>query len=512
MRRFARLLLPLAVGAVAMLVLPAAAGADHANRAIENLQALGHSPHEVSFENVPLAQQNISSDLAFWGNLTFNGNYDGFRIIRNSPANPREINWTHCNGNQGDIVVWGDILVRAWNTPAPADDPATPAPENRFCDGQPVPVGFEGVHIFDISNLSDPELIGSVELSQRPMADREQQNGAIGCGSHTLTAAPDFENDRLIIYNETSGGPCPFIGILEVPFDDPAAARWLRNEPLLELGPNDAGHDEAVILGDVNKLAVASHDHANVFDIGENDTPGGSLEDPQFLFHITEPGVCNEPGNPLCNGNWHSASFTWDGDVIIMGWEPGGGGLPECDSVDPIVKRSAFFYDANTGEKLGQWTLPRTQDSDPPQNCTIHNYNTVPTRNGKHILVTSAYQAGTWVVDFTDPANPKTLGFADPPPLARVTDPATGQLIDELGGAWSSYWYNGLIHESEITKGLNLFRYTGDETRGAVRLKHLNPQTQEFSISAKRGDDDDDDGDDDDDRGGKGRGHDRDDD
>jgi hypothetical protein len=52
--------------------------------------------------------------------------------------------------------MWGNILVRAWNSPAPADNPATPIPENRFCDGQPVPVGFEGMHVFDISNISNP--------------------------------------------------------------------------------------------------------------------------------------------------------------------------------------------------------------------------------------------------------------------------------------------------------------------------------------------------------------------
>jgi hypothetical protein len=483
MRRLARLLLLAAAGTVTMLVFAALATADHATREhSQNMHALGHSPHAVSFENVPLAQQNINSDIAFWGDLIFNGNYDGFRIIENSPGNPQEINWTHCNGNQGDIVVWGNILVRAWNTPAPADNPATPAPENRFCDGHPVPVGFEGVHVFDISDLSDPELVGSVELSARPEASA---TGGFtgGCGSHTLTAVPDLENNRLIIYNLTSGGPCPFISILEVPLDNPAGAHWLRNEPLNELGPTDAGHDEAVILGDVNKLAVAAHDMAHVYDIGANDLPGGSLTDPNFLYTIEEPGVCNEPGNPLCNGNWHSASFTWDGDVIILGWEPGGGGLPECDSTDPPVKRTAFFYDADTGEKVGQWTLPRTQDSDPPQNCTVHNYNTVPTRNGNYILVVSAYQAGTYVVDFTDPANPKTLGFSDPPPLPRVPDPNNpGQLIDEVGGAWSSYWYNNFIYESEITKGLNVFRFSGKETGGAIRLPHLNPQTQEFSL------------------------------
>ncbi len=51
----------------------------------------------------------------------------------------------------------------------------------------------------------------------------------------------------------------------------------------------------------------------------------------------------------------------------------------------------------------------------------------------------------------------------------------------EIGGAWSSYWYNGFIYETNITEGLNVFRYSGNETAQAVRLGHLNPQTQEFT-------------------------------
>jgi hypothetical protein len=507
MRRLARLLLLSAVGTVALFVLPVGAGADHNTRPSENLRALGHSAHPATFQGTVSALRNVNSDIAFWGNLSFNGNYDGFRIIRNSPGNPQEINWTHCNGDQGDIVVWGDILVRAWNSPAPADDPATPVAENRFCDGQPVPVGFEGMHIFDISDLSNPELVGEVELSARPEADMP------GCGTHTLTLVPDLRDDRVLIYNQTSGGntalppalqECDWLDIIQVPLEDPGAASHLHREPL-EGG--HAAHDSGVILGKVNKLAVASGHMSNVFDIGRNDTPGGSPEDPEPLFTIEEEGVCNEGDPVLCNGNWHSGGFTWDGKVIILGWEPGGGSEPECEASDPAVKKSAFFYDADTGAKLGQWTLPRPQTgvAVPPlgaENCTIHNYNTVPTRDGSYILVSGNYQAGTWVTDFSDPANAETLAFADPTPLPQVTSPTTGMPINELGGAWSSYFYNGIIYESEITKGLNLFRYTGREARKAIRLKHLNPQTQEFSIGGKRGDDDDDD---DDDRGGNGR-------
>jgi hypothetical protein len=444
----------LAVCAVGFVALPATAAADHGTRPhTQNMHALGHSPDFGSFL-VPDGQRDANSDLAFWGNLVFHGDYDGFRILRDSPGNPKLISRTRCNGDQGDIVVWGDVLVRAWNAPKA---------ESRSCDGTTVPAGFEGMHIWDISDLEDPVLVGDVELSARPQADSP------GCGTHTLTLVKDPDANRVIIYNATSGGnatlpnpadrECDWIDIVQVPLGNPGAASHVRREPL-EGG--HAAHDNGVILGDVNMLATASGHMSNVFDIS------GSLTDPQHLYTIEEPGVCNT-GGPLCNGNWHSAGFTWDGEVIILGWEPGGGSLPECEATDPPVKKSAFFYDADTGAKLGQWTLPRPQSS--AENCTIHNYNTVPLRNGKYVLVSGNYQAGTWVTDFTNPASPVTLGWSDPPPLVPT----------QLGGTWSSYWYNNFIYESDITKGLNVFRFSGPQTGGAIRLPHLNPQTQEFS-------------------------------
>jgi hypothetical protein len=448
--------------------LPAAA--DHETRPhTRNIHAMGHSPHPSSFL-LPANQREVNSDLAFWGDLAFNGNYNGFRIIDiSSPANPREISHPRCNGDQGDIVVWEDVLVRAWNSPAPADDPATPADETRYCDGRPVPAGFEGMHVFDISDLRNPELIGEVELSARPQADMP------GCGTHTLTAIPDLEDGRLLIYNQTSGGnlllppalrECDWLDVIQVPLDNPAAAGHLHREPL---AGGHAAHDSGVILGDVNLAAVASGHMSNVFDIGDNEWPGGSPEDPVLLYTIEEPGVCNT-GGPLCNGNWHSAALTWDGEVIILGWEPGGGAAPECEATDPPVKKSMFFYDAEDGSKLGQWTLPRPQSA--AENCTIHNYNIVPLRHDRYVAVGGHYQAGTWVVDFTEPSAPETVAWSDPPPLVPT----------QLGGAWSSYWYNNFIYESEITKGLNIFRLSDRVTGGALKLDHLNPQTQEFSL------------------------------
>jgi hypothetical protein len=441
-------LLTAAAAAVLVAASPGVAAADHGDRPAERLKALGHSPHPATFLGEPDGVRHINSDLAFWGDLAFNGNYDGFRVIDiSSPREPREIVHQRCNGDQGDVFVWGDVLVRSWNSKKP---------EARLCDGQVVPAGFEGVHVFDVSDPADPVLIGAVELP---------------CGSHTLTGARD--GDRLIVYSNnssstgcTGGDPAgDFIDVLQVPLDDPAGASLLRREPLE--GPLTAiptgCHDAGLILGEANLLACASADAINVFDVGNR---GGSLADPAFLFTVTEPGV----GQAGTNGRWHSAAFTWDGEVLVAGWEPGGGAEPECETVDPPVDKSVFFYDARTGAKLGQWTLPRGQDG-VAENCTVHNYNVVPVKD-RYVLVSGNYQAGTWVTEFTDPANPVTLGYADPPALVPP----------DLGGAWSSYWYNDFIYESSITEGLNVFRYRGYELKGARQLDHLNPQTQEFTL------------------------------
>jgi hypothetical protein len=432
-----RLSLAAMVGAAVLVGSAVPAAADHGDRPhTSNLKAMGHLEAPASF--LEATPEGVNTDLAFWGNRIFQGTYNGFRIIHNAPGNPREISFTSCTGNQGDVVVWEDVLVRSWNSPAPA---------GATCDGEPVEEGFEGLHVFDISDVRDPTLVATVRTE---------------CGSHTATGVPDLANNRLLVYNNGSGPACPWMDIVTVPLGNPASASLLRTEALVDA---TRCHDVGVILGDVNLAACAAGDAANVFDIGDNQYPGGSLEDPVFLYSIREPGVGT-------GGNWHSAAFTWDGEVLVLGWEPGGGALAECEATDPDVKKSMFFYDARTGEKLGQWTLPRAQTAE--ENCTIHNYNIVPLRD-RYVAVSGNYQAGTWVTDFTDPANPFVIAYSDPDPLVP----------EQLGGAWSSYWYNGFIYESSITEGLNVFRLRGNDLAGARHVSHLNPQTQEFSFPVR---------------------------
>ncbi len=430
MRMTPRLVLTVAFAAI-LVALPAAqAGAGHEDDPrTKNLHPMGHIEEPASLIYGP---PNIHTDIAFWGKIAFQGSWLGFDIRDiSAPGNPKHVSSTVCEGNQGDVVVWDDVLVRSWNSPASG---------TQECDGSTVPAGFEGLHIFDVSNLADPELVAAVDLSDGAIAGR--------CGSHTATGVPDPANNRLLIYN--NGSQCDGIDIVEVPLDDPASAVYLGTE----LAGREC-HDTGVILGDAMMAACAGDGGFTVWTL----TGPGSLEDPDVLYSRDIDGV----------GIGHSAIFTYDGEVIVFGHEPGGGVAANCQETSAVLDKSALFFEAATGDLLGMWTLPRPQTAS--ENCTIHNYNVVPLAD-RYVLVSGNYQSGTSVVDFTNPAKAVELAYSDPPPI----DPF------DIGGAWSSYWYNNFIYETNITEGLNVFRFSGKQTAGALKLDHLNPQTVEDTL------------------------------
>jgi hypothetical protein len=443
----------LALGALAIasLALPTAAWAEHENDPrTGNLVPRGHivEPRVLGgalFDPVNEPDGDIHTDIAFKGNLAVQGNWDGFNIRDISSAdNPQTVSRTFCDGNQGDVLVHENVVVRSWNTPA-----GTPGAfgAGLTCDGDAVDAGFEGLHVFDISNPQDPALVAQVPTP---------------CGSHTATAVPDPDNDRLLVYNSPSSGTCPGFQIVEVPLDAPETSQLLGTAQ--SSGPC---HDIGVILGDALRAACAGGTSLRVYSLGG--AQGGSLAQPVLMYERAVPTVTIG----------HSAVFSWDGDKIVFGHEPGGGVAAECEETDSAEKKSYFFYDTETGTELGRWTLPRSQGA--TENCTLHNLNTVPIANGRDILVAGAYQAGTWVVNFTDPANATTMAWTDPPP--KPVPPATTFCCD-VTGSWSSFWYDGQIYESNIGEGLNIFTLRNLSGPGAktITLGHLNPNTQEFSL------------------------------
>jgi hypothetical protein len=381
-----------------------------------------------------------NSDIAFWGRLAVHGNYDGFRLIDiTEPDDPVElIDYRGCAGNQGDVLIWNNLVIRSWNSPAP---------EGASCGGQPVEARFEGLHIFDISDRTNPVLVASVTMNAATLPQR-------GCGSHTATLVPDVANGAIYVYNSASSGLCPGIDIVKVPLDDPGSATFLHR-----VATGRACHDTGVILGSAMLAACAGGNGFTVLSLGG--AGGGTIEDPLVLYSVTVPGVTIG----------HSAAFTWDGRVLIFGHEPGGGSQPRCQATSSVTDRSLYFFDARTGAPLGTVIHSRPQTA--TENCTWHNYNVLPLRD-RYVLVAAGYQSGVSVVDFTDPADAHEIAYADPAPL----DPD----VLVLGGDWSTYWYNGLIYESDITRGLIDWNLSSSAVAGAQRLDHLNPQTIEFTL------------------------------
>jgi hypothetical protein len=423
------------------------------------MHPLGFSERAVPLDNTVPGQGVFNSDLTFWGRMAFQGTYEGFRIIDISdPENPVEIiNYTGCTGgttigNQGDVLVWGNLLIRSWNSPVSAANAPVAS-----CGGQLVGLGFEGLNIFDISNPTNPVLIKNLRMAANTTPT--------GCGSHTATLVPDLARGNLYVYNSASSGACPGIDIVKIPLADPASAVFLRREP-----SGRSCHDTGVILGTVNLATCAGGNGFTVwsFDPSIDPPAAGSLEDPIQLYSRTITGV----------SIGHSASFTWDGEVLIFGHEPGGGGQAQCQATSSITNRSLFFFEAETGTLLGQFVHPRPQTN--LENCTWHNYNVVPT-DKRYMLVSGNYQSGGSVVDFTNPAAAYEAAYADPAPLIDPNPPVG----IELGGDWSTYWYNGFIYESDISRGVIVWNLSDNVTASAMKFDHLNPQTQETSFPFK---------------------------
>ena len=255
---------------------------------------------------------NINSDLAFQGARVYQGTFPGFRIVDISdPSEPEQlVNYTDCRhpSGQGDVVIYGDILVRSWDSASANGMPAGGWP----CGDTLVQAGEEGLHVIDVSDPAQPDVETFIDLP---------------CGSHTATAVPDLENDRLIIYSSASSGACDGIDVIEIPLDDPSQASYDHFDPAADL---IACHDTAVILGDVLRAACAGGQGFAVWSLDPAD--GGSKIDPELLY---TKNVNVALGKNITGGD--SAGFSNDGTTLIFAHQPGGGTQPRCQATGTVL-------------------------------------------------------------------------------------------------------------------------------------------------------------------------------
>ena len=193
----------------------------------------------------------------------------------------------------------------------------------------------------------------------------------------------------------------------------------------------------------------------------------------------------SDPGNPsrlaaVADSNfsyWHSATFNNDGTTIMFTDEWGGGGAPKCRASDPMEWGANAIFTIEDGDMVfkSYYKMPAPQTS--LENCVAHNGSLIPIP-GRDIMIQGWYQGGISLIDWTDPDNPVEIGFHD-----RGPSDGTRQ---GSGGSWSVYWYNGVIVNSEISRGLDIFELVANESitqneidaANSVVLTQLNSQGQ----------------------------------
>ncbi len=207
---------------------------------------------------------------------------------------------------------------------------------------------------------------------------------------------------------------------------------------------------------------------------------GGACEGYGLLLDISDPGSPKRV-DAVADSNfayWHSATFNNEGDKVLFTDEWGGGGQPKCREDDPMEwgANAIFTIDENNEMNFqSYYKMPAAQTEQ--ENCVAHNGSLIPIPD-RDIMVQSWYQGGISIFDWTDPKNPVEIAFHDRGPVDSTRM--------QMGGSWSVYWYNGVIVNSEIARGLDIFELepspylTQNEIDAAntVKFDQLNAQGQ----------------------------------
>ncbi len=472
------------------------------NDASSNLELVDNDVRVAPFDAAPNNFGFVNSDLALTDAHAIVGNFNGFQIYDLAdPANPALRGSFVCPGGQGDVSVSGNLLFMSVEETRGRLD----------CGGQGAPgaVNLErmrGVRIFDIANLDAPALVANVQTCR-------------GSHTHTLVSDPD-DPDHVYVYNSgtsgvrsplelagcenavlttdpvTTGNPTQWrIDVIKVPLADPAAAAVVSQPRIFtdaETGafnglqntlPGTTLHPSGTIYAPTPNTNTC-HDITAFPEIG---LAAGACQGNGILLDISDPvnpvrlDAVSDPNYSY----WHSATFNNDGTKVIFTDEWGGGTAARCRDTDLPEWGADAIFDIVDGtfEFRSYYKLPVPQTA--RENCVAHNGSIVPVP-GRDIFVQAWYQGGISLVDFTDSANPREIGFYDRGP---IDTPSAGL---NLGGFWSAYWYNGHIYGTEIARGFDTLRLVANDgltqneidAASEIQLAEFNAQHQSSLVAA----------------------------
>jgi hypothetical protein len=485
------------------------AGWFDAGQASWNLQLVSSTRPSESFINLstPGDARLWNSDLALTGNYVFQGNWGGYQVWDiSNPARPTLRTAFVCPGSQSDVSVYKNLLF--------VSSEAYNSRSDCGIQGVPDTVSKErvrGIRVFDITDIGHPKLLANVQTCR---------------GSHTHTVVTD-PNDNANIYVYVSGraavrSPSELEGcssalpdqdpnsalfrieVIQVPLAHPELAKIVSSPRIFQNLTAPPKHGEyvadSIAAAEARKAAAAAALAAGT--PSQPRSPSDGANGPTQCHDITvypaiglAGGACGGYGMLLdirdaahpvriaaaADSNfsfWHSATFSNNGSKILFSDEWGGGTQPRCRSTDkPEWGADAIFGLVNGVMTFkSYYKLPVAQKS--VENCVAHNGTMIPIP-GRDVMVQAWYQGGASVFDFTDASHPKEIAYFDRGPMDST------KMV--MGGYWSTYWYNGYIVSSEISRGLDIFQlkpsaFISQNEIDAAKLVHfdyLNAQDQQ---------------------------------
>jgi uncharacterized protein (DUF305 family) len=429
-----------------------------------------------------------NTDMAFSGDKMVTGSYHGFNVYQlQEDGVPQLYSSVVCPGGQGDVSIVGDLLIMSVEQTRGRIDCGLQGISGDISDDR-----FRGIRIFDISDLSRPVQVGQVQTCR-------------GSHTHSVVSGPG-EDGMIIVYNsgtssvregeELEGCVGDIAGdertalfridVIEIPVDDPSRAR-IVSSPAVFADPETgrlAGLWQGGDHGEDTQETRLTHQCHDITVFPERGLAAGACSGNGILFDISDPLNPQRIDEVVDKGfaYWHSATFNNDGTKVLFTDEWGGGSRPRCRTYDPLDWGADAIYDIVDGqlEFRSHYKMPAPQVEQ--ENCVAHNGSVVPVP-GRDLFVQAWYQGGISLIDFTDSANPVEIAYFDRGPIHEE------HLI--LGGFWSTYWYNGKIYGTEISRGLDVLALvpseylTKNEVAAAVIADQgevFNPQ-QQFQVT-----------------------------
>ncbi|MEP0392377.1 MAG: DUF305 domain-containing protein [Erythrobacter sp.] len=423
-----------------------------------------------------------NTDMAFFDDIMVTGNYHGFNIYKlGDDGVPNLMSSVVCPGGQGDVSVHENLLIMSVEQTRGRVDCGLQGVEGDVSNER-----FRGLRIFDISDLTAVRQVGQVQTCRGShthsivSADAEK---IVVYNSGTSRVRKQEELSRCIDNVSDSRTALFSIDVIEIPRADPSKAR-ITSSPRV-FADNETGEIAGLWKGGTSEDGAQETRQTNqchditVFPALK--IAAGACSGNGIIMDISDPYNPVRTDSVFDKGfaYWHSATFNNDGTKVIFTDEWGGGGRPRCKASDPMTWGANAIYDIADGklEFRSHYKMPGPQSEN--ENCVAHNGSIIPVP-GRDIFVQSWYQGGISVMDFTDSTNPKEIAFFDRGPISDE------QLV--VGGFWSSYWYNGRIYGTEITRGLDVFalqaseHLTAEEVAAAEAASYantrFNPQTQ----------------------------------